>query len=126
MRESLNNRTNKEEQLELLILLQTNTISETAIILGKTISSISYYRKRHNATSPDKINQAIYLLEQKIKSDNPEINYEMQDNCTHSSFCFRCNDCKMVVSEQNVEKIMEAIQKHLDNHPKKYLTSQTI
>ena len=108
------NRLTGMEEIELLTLLKSYNLHETAEILGKPHHSIEYYRRKHQAYTQDKINRAINKIEQSIQSKVlDEVDYEIQANCVPKTFNFTCFDCRFVASENNIAGIREHLDKHI-------------
>jgi hypothetical protein len=107
------------EVIELLGMLRSDTEIEIAEHFGVTHQTVSYYRRKYNADTPQIIDKVIAQLE---KGEEDTVNHDKRAACHHHHLVLKCSDCGQVHSEKDADKIIEMATPNLRGK----LTEQTI
>lgn len=107
----------KEEKILILYeLLAGKSVQYISNETNVAVRLINKYRKEWNAYSPLGIEEAIVKLK-----DDYMVDRQKQESCTHTRIYFFCHDCRLAISENDPEKMITAIRKHIEHHPHKVL-----
>lgn len=103
---------------------KTITEKEIADHFGISQPGVTYFLKKYEIDSGEKADKILTQLYQE-SNEYMGINYHKQSTCISKSFYFRCNNCRFVASEKNIQGILDHIGR-CKVKEEKLLTQQTI